>query len=411
MPVHHVRWQGDSGSRSLGGGGLKYSGGSLGQWATYRLDIGEEEETLETVDPTGRTTHWLQLVVQGISDDEVPWYEYVAPLMLGAEGMALSLAKDLLAVWRWSIRVQGWDICPPTPTVLNIGQFMMQNEVQGEVDNSLWFEVYFCALQRVREAVCSQRWQWPKGKVQEVAVSPLVRVFWEETSVEPTASCMKLCWELQPRSVFRRRERGTTSHVITFLDDMAVRVPTLDTWDQFIWPPSVAIPRAAMQVEQYGYCHGNAINLSMVMPVMEFRVTDEEGAYLCMAHTLIFEGSILAYNPARDKAEWVPACGVTNGLSWVEERMAVTLANFVPCNPQEADRIMELRTRCLLAWTNDSFSEEEGEQMQEEGDKPEEDECKVIEGWGNQIPKRRPVTRCPGRAKPNHDDDHRSGHP
>ena len=30
---------------------------------------------LGTVDPTWRTTHWLQLAVQGISDNEVPWYK------------------------------------------------------------------------------------------------------------------------------------------------------------------------------------------------------------------------------------------------------------------------------------------------------------------------------------------------
>ena len=113
MPVHHVRQRGDSGSRSSAGGGLECSRGGQGQWATYCLDIGEEEETLETVDPTWRTTCWLQLVVQGISDDGVPWYEYITPLMSGAEGTALSLAKCLLTIWRLSIRVQGWDICPP----------------------------------------------------------------------------------------------------------------------------------------------------------------------------------------------------------------------------------------------------------------------------------------------------------
>ena len=89
---------------------------------------------LETVDPTWQTTRWLQLVIQGISDDEVPRYEYITPLMMGAKGVALSLAKHLLAIWQWSVRVQGWDICPPTPTVLNIGQFMMRDEVQGDVE-------------------------------------------------------------------------------------------------------------------------------------------------------------------------------------------------------------------------------------------------------------------------------------
>ena len=84
---------------------------------------------------------------------------------------------------------------------------------------------------------------------------------------------------------------------------MAVHKPTLNTWDQFVWPPSAAVPRTATQAEQYGYHCGNAIDLSAVMPAMEFRVTDEEGTYLCMVCSLIFEGSILAYDPARDEAE------------------------------------------------------------------------------------------------------------
>ena len=83
MPVCRVRRRVDSGSGSSARGGLECSRGSLGQWAAYRIDICEEEETLETVDSTWQTTRWLQLVVQGISDDEVPWYEYVMLLMSG----------------------------------------------------------------------------------------------------------------------------------------------------------------------------------------------------------------------------------------------------------------------------------------------------------------------------------------
>ena len=128
------------------------------------------------------------------------------------------------------------------------------------------------------------------------------------------------------------------------------------------------------EVEQYGYHHGNTIDLSVVMPATEFRITDEEGAYLCVAWALIFKGSILAYNPARDEVEWVPTCGVTNDLSWVEERMAVTLVNFVPCIPQEVDCIAELRTHHLLGWSTDSSLEEEDQQTQEEDVKPEGDE-------------------------------------
>ena len=193
---------------------------------------------------------------------------------------------------------------------------MMRDEVLGNVDNLLWFETYSRGLQRVGVAARSQRWQWPKGKAWEVGVSPLVRAFWEVTGVELTATCTRLCWELLPRGVFRR-ERGGISHMITFLDDVAVRIPMLDAWDQFVWPLGMAMPRATMEAEQYGYRRGHAIDLRPVMPVMEFRVTDKEGTYLCAVRALVFEGSILAYNPARDEAEWVPAHGIANNLSWV----------------------------------------------------------------------------------------------
>ena len=137
-PVRHVRWYGDSGSKASGREGPECTRGSLGQRTVYHLDIGkEEEEMLETVYPTWQTTCWLQLEVQGISNDKVPWYECVTPLTLGAKGMTLLLAKCLLAIWRWSLRVQDWDVCPLTPMVLNSGQFMMQDEVQGDVDNML----------------------------------------------------------------------------------------------------------------------------------------------------------------------------------------------------------------------------------------------------------------------------------
>ena len=60
---------------------------------------------LESMDPHWRATHWLQVMVQGIAKEEVPWYELVIPLTLGAEGAALSLAKHHLTAWRWSIKV------------------------------------------------------------------------------------------------------------------------------------------------------------------------------------------------------------------------------------------------------------------------------------------------------------------
>ena len=107
-----------------------------------------------------------------------------------------------------------------------------------------------------------------------------------------------------------------------------------------------------------------------------------------MAQALIFEGSILAYNPTRDEVEWVPAHGLTNDLSWAEERSAVALADYVPHFPQEADRIAELRACHLMGWPNDSSEEEEDdEQTEEEDGEQEGDEHKETEGQGEVDPK------------------------
>ena len=74
------------------------------------------------------------------------------------------------------------------------------------------------------------------------------------------------------------------------------------------------------------------------MPVTQFRVTDEVGTYLCVEQAFVFGGSILAYNPSRDKA---------NNLSWVEEKSAVVLANYVPHVSQEGANIARLRPASL----------------------------------------------------------------
>ena len=96
MPVHHVvRWDG-GGLAELPTERMEASRGSPGWQQCYHMDVGEEEAMLESIDPTWRATHWLQLAVRGITEDEVPWYELVLPLTLGAEGAALSLAKHLL---------------------------------------------------------------------------------------------------------------------------------------------------------------------------------------------------------------------------------------------------------------------------------------------------------------------------
>ena len=96
-PVHHVVRRDGGGHGEPAMERMEASGGSPTWWSFVQVDISEEEpETLEDIDPHWRATHWLQVALQGIEEEEVPWYELVTPLTSGAEGAALSLAKRLL---------------------------------------------------------------------------------------------------------------------------------------------------------------------------------------------------------------------------------------------------------------------------------------------------------------------------
>ena len=158
----------------------------------------------------------------------------------------------------------------------------------------------------------------------EVKAFPLMCTFWQETCVDLTVTSIKLCWEPPTRALYCQRESGQT----TFVDELAVWVPSLDAWDQLVWLPAAAIPWALTEPELYGYCHGQVVHLGPMMPVAQFQVTEEGGAYLCIARAIVFEGSVLAYNPTINEAERVPVHGLTNDLTWAEERSTMALANY-----------------------------------------------------------------------------------
>ena len=223
---------------------MKASGGSPTWQSFVQVDISEQEpETLEEIEPHWRAMGWLQVAVQGITDEEVPWYKLVTPLASGVEGMALFLAKHLVTAWWWNIKVHGEDCCPPALSVLNIGQFITDEEAAGGVGEPHWFMAYSHALQRVGEVACWRKWEWQRREGLEIKASLLVYAFWHKTNVDLMMASVKLCWEPTPRELYHQRDIGPTAHVIFYLDELVVHVPTLEAWDQMVWPTTAAIPR------------------------------------------------------------------------------------------------------------------------------------------------------------------------
>ena len=362
----------DGGSRGeLAMERMEASRGSPTWQSIVQVDIGEQEpKTLEEIDPHWRATQWLQVAVQGITEEEVPWYKLVTPLTSGVEGMALSPAKRLVAVWWWNVKVHGEDDCPPAPSVLNIGQFIMDEEVAGGMGEPHWFMAYSHALQQVGEAAHGRKWEWPRRNTMEIKASLLVHAFWCKTGVDLTVASIKLCWEPTPRALYHQRDNGPTTHIISYLDKLAVHAPTLEEWDQMVWPTVAAIPRALTEAELYGYTRGQAVDLSPVMLVAQFQVTEEGGAYLCTARALVFQGSILVYNPALNEAEWVPVHGLANDLSWAEERSAVALVNYVPCGQAEVAQIARLGAGRIVSEDGASRQTNPGDAVERDQQQP-----------------------------------------
>ena len=229
---------------------------------------------------------------------------------------------------------------------------------------SHWFVAY-CTLQQVGEAAQGRKWE-ARREALEIKASLLVHAFWHKTDIDLMMASVKHCWEPAPRALHQQGEYSPTAHVISYLNELAVCIPILETWDQMVWPTTVAIPCIPTEAESYSYCQGQAVDLSPVMPAVQFHVTEERGTYLCTTRALVFKGSILVYNPALNETEWVPVCGLANDLSWAEERSAVALANYVPHVSVEAAWITRLRKGWVMSCPgNDSSTMSmEGEESQ-----------------------------------------------
>ena len=182
-------------------------------WQSFvQVDISEEEsETLEEIDPRWRAQWWLQVAVQGIMDEEVPWHELLTPLTSGVEGAAKSLTKHLVAMWRWNVKVRREGKCPPAHSILHTSQFITDEEGVGGLGEPHWFVAYSRVLQQVGEVAHRRKWEL-RREVLEIKASLLVRAFWHETDMDLMMASVKLCWEPAPKALYHQRDNGLGLH-------------------------------------------------------------------------------------------------------------------------------------------------------------------------------------------------------
>ena len=83
-------------------------------------------------DSMWEVTKWLEACIETLREEDVPWWPLVAPLMdVGAPG-ARDLTKHFLAMSQWMVEVATTNFCLPTPTMLNIGQFLDEEPKESD---------------------------------------------------------------------------------------------------------------------------------------------------------------------------------------------------------------------------------------------------------------------------------------
>ena len=160
------------------------------------------------------------------------------------------------------------------------------------------------------------------------------------------------CWGPTPRTLHHQIDNSPTAHAISYLDELAVRCPTSEAWDELVWLPMAASLRVPTEAESYGYCWYQVVDLGPMMLAAQFWVTNEQGTYLFTTRALVFEGSMLMYNPVIDEAEWIPTRGLANDLFWGKKRSVFALANYIPCMQKEGRRIARLGVSRVVSYVN-----------------------------------------------------------
>ena len=167
----------------------------------------------------------------------------------------------------------------------------------------------------------------PSDKTFLPKVSFLVKAFIGVTGVWITPESTMSCWTSPLVHVPHQRDEGVLAHVISYLDEIASHQPLHRAWDQFVWPPPSSMHPTPSQDQPLGFIQGCIMELGLTMPPMQFHVSSPSREFLSYAQGLLYEGTVLAYDPTMNSPEWIPVCGTASDLTWVEEASAMALCN------------------------------------------------------------------------------------
>ena len=159
----------------------------------------------------------------------------------GSDAATKDLAKRLMAAWKWARAVSESPICPPAPTVLNIGQFLDEDSTGHGWSQQEWLLAYAHVLKYVGEATDRRMWK-PNRKCFMPQICMLLDAFLEATGAKVVEADVARCWSEPPQTIPWQRDEGAFADVISHLDNLAQCLPTRKAWDELVCLPPSAAP-------------------------------------------------------------------------------------------------------------------------------------------------------------------------
>ena len=248
------------------------------------------------------------------------------PLMDRGEESTRQLAHRLLSVWQWSLAVYP-PTYPPMPTSMNIRYWLQESDEEDEWQ--LWLEAYVCALQCIAEASVGRRWVTERG-IRVPKITRVVETFLNATGTWVSLNIIQQCWPARHEDTLVWNLEGMRQGIVSKLDEAAMWCTSNTVWDQFAFPQ---MDQGYWREEALCYHPGKMLNVGTCMPGFRLMLQDDKGQNPHSGTTLIFEGSMLVYDPQRDIVQWVPIWGTSATLTMWSCTQQTTWITWCHCLP------------------------------------------------------------------------------
>ena len=137
---------------------------------------------------------------------------------------------------------------------------------------------------------------------------------------------------------------GIRQGIVCKLDEAVMRCTSSIVWDKFAFPQ---MDQEFWREEALCYHPGKMLNIGVHMTGFRLMLQDDKGQYPNSCHALIFEGSMLVYDPQHDIAQWVPVWGTPATLTMTELHVANNLNNMVPSPYSEVELVRPLSPQII----------------------------------------------------------------